>query len=154
MCGSNHQEIKPFLAPFLVERGKQHAVALHAHHGSGRQVRDGDQRLSDELLRLVECVDSAEDHALLFRPVVQDELEELLALRHGLALQDFYGAEVGLAEGLKVHIIREERLDLHLAEVDGLRRRRKGICRCRGLFGVRRGGILRCLRAVFSSLGL
>ena len=55
----HHQKIELFLALFLMDSGEKHAVALHAHHGSRRQVGDGDQRLSDELLRLIEGVNSA-----------------------------------------------------------------------------------------------
>ena len=50
--------------------------------------------------------------------VVERELEELLALFHGLARLDLDHAEVAPAEGLKVHKVGEQRLDLGLGEVD------------------------------------
>ena len=55
----DHQKIELFFALFLMNGTQQHAVGLHAHHGSRREVHDGDQRLSDELLRLIEGVNSA-----------------------------------------------------------------------------------------------
>jgi len=44
-----------------VYRGQKHAAGLDAHHRSGREVGDGDQGLADQLLRLVVCMDAAQD---------------------------------------------------------------------------------------------
>ena len=49
--------------------------------------------------------------------VIQDELQKLLGLRYSLALQNLNGAEIRLAEGLKINEILEQRFDLNLAEV-------------------------------------
>ena len=60
-CGDvriEHQEVQPFFAVLLVEGGEEHAAGFHAHHGPGRQVRDGNTGLADELLRLVESVNA------------------------------------------------------------------------------------------------
>ena len=50
--------------------------------------------------------------------VIQDELQKLLGLRYSLALQNLNGAEIRLAEGLKINEILEQRFDLNLAEVN------------------------------------
>ena len=55
----HHQKMEPFLVAFLVDGADQHAAGIDAHHLSGRQVRDGDAGLSDQLLRLVELVNTA-----------------------------------------------------------------------------------------------
>ena len=62
-------------------------------------------------------------------------LQELLALLHGFAGLDLHHAEIALGGGVKVHVIREQRLDLHLAEIN------------RGLFDFLR-------RVLFLGLGL
>ena len=48
-----HQEVQPFFAVFLVEGGEEHAAGFETHHRSGRQVRVCNERLADELFRLV-----------------------------------------------------------------------------------------------------
>ena len=121
----HHQEVELLLSLFLMDRGEQHAVGLDSHHGSRWEVGDGDQCLSDELFGLIEGVDTAQDYALLVCSVVQDELQELLALRHCLALQNLNGTEIGLAEGLKINRICKERLDLYLGEVRLFRRNQR-----------------------------
>ena len=60
-----HQKMKLFHALLVVNRRDQHAAGVDAHHGSGRQIRDGDARLADQFLRLVICLlytsDAADD---------------------------------------------------------------------------------------------
>ena len=84
--------------------------------------------------RLIVLVDDGEDDAVGAGAVVEDELQELLALLHRLAGLDLHGAEVGLAECVEVDIVVKERLDLHLGEVDLLLR--GGSRGSRGLFGL------------------
>lgn len=108
-------------ALLVVHGGDEHAAGVYAHHCARGQVRDGDAGLADELLRLVILMDAAEDDAVLPAAVVQGELQQLLALLHRLAGLDLDGAEVGTAEGLKVHEVREKRLNFDLGEVYGLR---------------------------------
>ena len=57
-------------------------------------------------------MDSAENDAVCACSVVQSELKELLTLLYCLAGLDLDGSEVGLAEGVEVDLVLEERLDL------------------------------------------
>ena len=100
---------------------EQHTVGLNAHHGPGRQVGDGDSRLAHQLLRLVPGVDAAENGARCAGTVIQRKLQQLLALGDRLASQDLHSPEIGLAEGVKVHLIGKQGLDLHLGEINDLR---------------------------------
>ena len=65
-------------------------------------------------------MDAGQDGAIFARAVVKRELQQLLALRHGHAILDLNGAEVGLAERIEVHLVGEQRLDDHLGQVDRL----------------------------------
>ena len=118
----HHEKVQPLGALLVMHGGDQHAAGIDAHHGSRRQVGDGDAGLAHQLLRLVVLVDAAEDHPVLSAAVVQGELQKLLALLHGLAGLHLHRPEIGLAEGLKIHEVTEQRLDLHLGEVDLLLR--------------------------------
>ena len=129
-----------FFLAALVDGGEQHAAGVDAHHGTGRQVGDGDEGLADELFGLVEGVDAAEDGAVGARAVVQSELEELLALGNRLAGKNLHGAEIALGEGLKVHEIRKEGLNHHVGEVDFLLAGRAGF-RGRGRVRLLLGGL-------------
>ena len=62
-------------------------------------------------------MDAAQDHTVLAGAVIQNELQQLLALGHGGALLDLHGPEVGLGKGLEVHELLEQGLNLHLGEV-------------------------------------
>ena len=104
----------------MVDGADDHAAGVDAHHRAGRQVGDGDERLADQRFRLVVLVDAAEDDAVRARAVVEDELEQLFGLGHRRAFLHLHGAEVGLGERLKIHIVLEQRLDLHLGQVDRL----------------------------------
>ena len=55
----HHEKMKLFLPVALIDRREQHAAGLNAHHGARRQVRDCNQRLSDQLFRLIVSVDAA-----------------------------------------------------------------------------------------------
>ncbi len=39
-----------FLLPFPMDGAEEHAAGVNAHHGAGRQVRDGDAGFADQLL--------------------------------------------------------------------------------------------------------
>ena len=112
------QQVELFFAFLGVERGEKHAAAVDAHHAARRQVGDGDESLADELFGLVEGVDAAEYCAVGAGAVVERELKQLLALFDSLAGLDLDGAEVALAEIFEGDVVREQRLDLYLAEVD------------------------------------
>ena len=128
--GIHHQQIQLFVFALVMDGGKQHAAAFDAHHGSGGQIHDGDAGLADEGLGLIEGVDAAENRAGGAGAVVQGELQQLLGLLHGLAVQNLHSPEIGLGEGLKIHLIGEQRLNDHVGEVDDLLR---GGCGGRGL---------------------
>ena len=123
-----------FLAVFLVPGGDEHTAGLDAHHGPGREVRDGDAGLAHQLLRLIILVDAGEDHPA--GAVVQNELQELLGLLHGFAFLDLHGPEIGLAEGVEIHQVGEQRFDLHVGEVDLLLHDRGGGSGLGGLCGL------------------
>ena len=113
-----HQQMQLFFALFVVDSGDQHTAGVDAHHRSRRQVGDGDQSLANQLFRFLVCVDPAQDGALRAGSVVQRELQQLLGLLHSLTGLDLDRTEIGLRECVKVHEISEQRLNLHLAEVD------------------------------------
>ena len=89
-----HDKIQLFLALFLVNGGEQHTARLLAHHLSGRQVDDGDQRLAEQLLGLVELRDARKDLAVGAGAVVEREAQELIRLFDRLAGLDLDGAEI------------------------------------------------------------
>ena len=49
----NHQKVQPFFAVLLVNSTQQHAAGFETHHRSGREVRDRNKRLADELFGLI-----------------------------------------------------------------------------------------------------
>ena len=63
-------------------------------------------------------MNAGENDAVFSCAVVQSELQELLALGHCFAGLDFDSAEIRLAEGIKIHIVLEERFDFYFGEVD------------------------------------
>ena len=106
-----------------MDGGDEHAAGVNAHHLPGRQVRNGDQCLAHQLLGLIGVVDAAEDHPVGAGAVVQDEFQQLFALGHGRAFLHLHCPEVGPAEGLEIHEVGEQRLDLHLGKIDSRRGR-------------------------------
>ena len=44
----HHQKMQLFLTVSLVHRGQEHAAGVDPHHRSRREIRDGDQSLSDQ----------------------------------------------------------------------------------------------------------
>ena len=117
-----HKQMELFFAVFMMHGGDEHTAGIDTHHRARREVRDSDAGLAYQLLRLIILVNSGEDDTVGAGAVVEDELQELLALLHRLAGLDLHGAEVGLAECVEVDIVGKERLDLHLGEVDLLLR--------------------------------
>ena len=118
----HHQKMEFFLIAVLlvVHGGQKHAAGVDSHHGSRREIRDGDQCLADQLFRLIVSVNTGKDHAVCAGSIVQDELQELLGLRNCLAGFYLHRPEIGLAEGVKVHLLLEERLNLHIREVNAV----------------------------------
>ena len=131
----HHQQVQLFLTVLVVDGGNQHAAGINAHHRARRQIGDGDAGLADQLFRRIVVVNTAQNHAIRAGSVVEHEFQELLALLHSFAGLDLHHAEIALGEGVKIHVIREQRLDLHLAEIN------------RGLFDFLR-------RVLFLGLGL
>ena len=112
----NEHQVQLLLALLLVDGGDQHTAGGNTHHLPGRQVQNGDGRLADKLLRLVILVDAGEDDAVGAAAVVQRELQQLVGLLHRLAVLDLHGAEVGLQERVKVHVLGHVGLQLHGGE--------------------------------------
>ena len=119
--GIQHQQVQSFFAFLRVDGGDQHTAGIDAHHGTGRQVGDGHTGLAHQFLRLIVVVNAAQNDAVGTGSVIQHELQQLLALLDGLTLLDLHGTEIALGEGVKVHKVGEQRLNLHLGEVDLLR---------------------------------
>ena len=71
----HHKQMQFFVfTVFLVVHcGQQHTTGLNAHHGSGGQVGDGDQCLSNQFFRLIVSVDTGEDGAVGAGAVIQSE---------------------------------------------------------------------------------
>ena len=73
-----------------------------------------DQGLAHQLLGLIVHGDAGEDLPVGAGAVVEDELEQLLALGHCGAFFDLDGSEIGLAESLKIYLIFEQWFDFYL----------------------------------------
>ena len=109
----HHQQVEALLALFGVDGGNQHALALLAHHLARGQVDNGHQGLADKLLRLIPFGDAGQNLPVSARAVVQGELQQLVGLLHVLAVLHLDGPEVGLAEGVEVHLLLQLGLDLN-----------------------------------------
>lgn len=92
MWSSTMRRWQVFFAVTLVDGADDHAAAVDAHHFAWWQVGDGDQGLSNKFLWFVVFVDAGEDGSVFAGSVVEGELEELFALWHGFAIEDFDGA--------------------------------------------------------------
>ena len=113
-----HEEVELFCAFLVVDGADQHAAGVDAHHGSGRQIHDGNARFSNQFFRFVIFVNAGKDNSILSSSVIQYEFQEFFGLLDRFAGFDLHGAEVGLGERLEVHEVLEQRLDLDLGEVD------------------------------------
>ena len=60
----DHQKMKLFLLPFLMDGAEKHTAGFDAHHGAGRQIRDGDTGLADQIFQLIIGMDSAQKSLL------------------------------------------------------------------------------------------
>ena len=101
----DHQKMELFFLPFLVDGAEEHTAGFDAHHGSGRQIRDGDAGLSDQLFRLVIGVNTVQNRPILAGTIIKRKLQEHFRLLHRLAVQHLHGAEIALGEGIKIHLI-------------------------------------------------
>ena len=110
----HHQKMELFLAISLVDRRQEHATGVDPHHGSRREIGDGDQGLSDQFFRLIISMNSGKNDAVSAGSVVQDELQKLLGLRNSRALRYLYSTEIRLAEGIEIDLLLKERLNLHV----------------------------------------
>ncbi len=110
-----------FFHTFLVVNGgDQHTAGVDAHHGSGRQIHDGNARFADELFRFVVFVDTGKNDSVGAGSVIQYEFQEFFGLLDRFAGLDLHGAEVGLGERLEVHEVLEQRLDLDVRKINRL----------------------------------
>lgn len=69
-----------FSAFLVVDGGNEHPAGVDSHHGSWRQIRDGDAGLADELFRLVVLVDTGKDDSVGAGAVIQHEFQEFFGL--------------------------------------------------------------------------
>lgn len=69
-----HQQVQLLFAVLLAYCGKQHTVRLDAHHGSWREVSDGNEGLAYQLFRLIVCMNAGKDGTVGAGSVVQGEL--------------------------------------------------------------------------------
>ena len=60
---------------FMVNGRDQHTAGINAHHGSWRQVDDGDAGLADELFRLIVFMNTGQDRSWCTRSVIERELQ-------------------------------------------------------------------------------
>ena len=98
-----HQKMELFDAFLVVDGGDEHALRGNSHHGSWRQICDGDARFADQFFRLVVFVDTGKNHSVSAGSVIQHEFQEFFGLFDRFAGLDLDGAEVGLGERLEVH---------------------------------------------------
>lgn len=132
--GVQHQQVQALRALLVVQGAYQHAAGVYAHHFPRGEIGDRHAGLSHQLFRLIVLVYAAQNDPVLARAVVQDELQELLRLRHSLAGLHLHNTEIRTAESLKVHKVPEKRLYFDLGEVYDLRRLGRllgGLCRLR-----------------------
>ena len=59
-----HQKMELFHAFLVVDSRNEHTAGIDTHHGSGRQIRDGDAGLADEFFRFVVFVDPGKDDSV------------------------------------------------------------------------------------------
>ena len=107
-----HDQVEDLLALLLVNSRDQHATGGDAHHLTGRQVQNGDGGLADEILGGIVLTDAGEDGTVNTAAIIEGELQQLVALLHGLAVLDLHGAEIGLEEGVEVHFLLHVGLQL------------------------------------------
>ena len=100
----HHQQIQLLLAILFAHSRQQHTAGINSHHGSRRKIRNRNQRLANQLFRLVEHMNTAQNGAVCAGSVIQCKLQQLLALRNSNALLDLNCSEIRLAEGLKVYL--------------------------------------------------
>ena len=89
---------------YLAHSGEQHAVGLLPHHLARRQIENRYDGLTDELLGLVEFVDSGQDLPGCAAAVIKHELQQLIALLYSLAGEDLAHAHVALCELIDRHV--------------------------------------------------
>ena len=106
-----------FSAFLVVNSRDQHAAGVDAHHGSGRQIHDGDAGFSDQFFRLVVFVNAGKNDSIGASSVIQDKFQEFFGLFDRFAGLDLDGAEIGFRERLEVHKVLEQRLNFDLGEV-------------------------------------
>ena len=100
-----HQQVQLFLTLLGVDSGDQHTAGLLTHHLTGRQVHNSNQGLADQLLGLVVLGNAGEDLTVGAGAVVQGKLQQLVALLDILTVLDLHRPEIGLAEGVEIHVL-------------------------------------------------
>ena len=123
--GIDHQKMKFFFLALMVNGTDQHTTGFNSHHGSGRQIRDGDAGLSDQLFWLIICEYIAKEILLLKQGVLlekaapqamlhamQGKVREVVTDREGMQALTCHIAGVAAEENglLHLRVISEEPL--------------------------------------------
>ena len=134
--GINHKQVKSFFVVFMVNGGNKHSAGFNAHHRARRKVYYRDTGLAHKVFGFIVSVNARKNGALGARAVVKSEFEQFFGLGNGFARKHFNRAEIGFRESLKINGVLKQRLYLNFGKVYFLFDNGRGLCGCRGLFGL------------------
>ena len=114
------QEVQLLSTLLAMDSAEQHTAGLNAHHLARRQVDNGNQGLAQQLFRLIEGMNTAQNSAVSASTIIQGKLQQLFALGHSNTILNLYSTEVRFAEGVEINEISKERFNFHLGEINNL----------------------------------
>ena len=132
----NHEQVKFFFVVFMVNGGNKHSAGFNAHHRARRKVYYRNTGLAHKVFGFIVSVNARKNGALGARAVVKREFEQFFGLGNGFARKHFNRAEIGFRECLKINGVLKQRLYLNFGKVFFLFDCGRGLCGCRGLFGL------------------
>ena len=132
----NHEQVKFFFVVFMVNGRNKHSAGFNAHHRARRKVYYRDTGLAHKVFGFIVSVNARKNGALGARAVVKREFEQFFGLGNGFARKHFNRAEIGFRECLKINGVLKQRLYLNFGKVYFLFDNGRGLCGCRGLFGL------------------
>ena len=132
----NHEQVKFFFVVFMVNGGNKHSAGVDTHHRARRKIDYRDTGLANEIFGLIRIVNARKNDAIRSRAVVKSEFEQFFGLRNSFARKHFNRAEIGFRKSLKINGVLKQRLYLNFGEVYFLFDNGRGLCGCRGLFGL------------------
>ena len=132
----NHEQVKFFFVVFMVNGGNKHSAGFNAHHRARRKIDYRNTGLAHKVFGFIVSVNARKNGALGARAVVKREFEQFFGLRNSFARKHFNRAEIGFRESLKINGVLKQRLYLNFGEVYFLFDNGRGLCGCRGLFGL------------------